>query len=112
MAVDIQHLFNEDIPQQLAKHPDETKAIGAKFQFNITGEGGGEWFLDASDTGPSVMQGQGPGADATITIAAEDLQKMLENPQGNGMQFFSAGKLKVAGNMMLAMKMNKIFEYR
>ena len=32
----------------------------------------------------------------TITIAAEDFQKLVENPQANGMQLFFAGKLKVA----------------
>ena len=48
-------------------------------------------------------------ADCTITIAAEDFQKLHENPQANGMQLFFAGKLKVAGNQMLAMKLQKLF---
>ena len=63
MAIDIQHLFNEELPAQLAKYSDAAKTIGAKFQLNITGECGGEWFLDTSDTGPSCTQGQGPDAD-------------------------------------------------
>jgi hypothetical protein len=63
MAVDIQNLFDITLPAQLALHPDEAKLIGAKFQLNITGECGGEWFLDTSDTGPSCTQGQGPDAD-------------------------------------------------
>ena len=29
MAVDIQKLFNEEIPAQLAKHADEAKKVGA-----------------------------------------------------------------------------------
>jgi len=109
MAVDIHKLFNEELPAQLAKHPDAAKAIGGKFQINITGEGGGEWFIDASDSGPSSKAGNEP-ADVTITIASEDFQKLLENPQANGMQLFFAGKLKVAGNQMLAMKLSKLFQ--
>ena len=108
MAVDIQKLFNEELPAQLAKFPDQAKQIGAKFQMNITGEGGGEWFIDASDTGPSVLQGQG-AADVTMTIAAEDFQKLQENPQANGMALFFAGKIKMQGNQMLAMKLGKLF---
>jgi putative sterol carrier protein len=108
MAVDIQKLFNEELPSQVAKFPDAAKQIGSKFQINITGEGGGEWHVDATDAGPSAGPGNKP-ADVTITIASEDFQKLMENPQANGMQLFFAGKLKVAGNQMLAMKLNKLF---
>ena len=60
---------------------------------------------------PGLQGGTGP-ADCTITIAAEDFQKLVENPQANGMQLFFAGKLKVAGNQMLAMKLQKLFSYQ
>jgi len=108
MAVDIQNLFNVELPAQIAAHPDAAKAIGSKFQINITGEGGGEWHIDASDSGPVAKPGNA-AADVTITLATEDFQKLMENPQANGMQLFFAGKLKVAGNQMLAMKLNKLF---
>jgi putative sterol carrier protein len=111
MAVDIQKLFNEELPAGLAKHPDQAKQIAAKFQINITGEGGGEWHIDVSDTGPKAVKGT-EAADVTITIAAEDFQKLVENPQAQGMQLFFAGKLKVAGNQMLAMKLSKLFELK
>jgi putative sterol carrier protein len=110
VAVDIQYLSNEELPAQLAKYPDAAKAIGAKFRLNITGEGGGEWFIDTSDTGPSSMQGQGPGADVTVTIDAEDFQKLHDDPQANSMQLFAAGKITIAGNQMLAMKLGRLFQ--
>ena len=108
MAVDIQKLFNEELPAQLAAHSDAAKQIGATFQININGEGGGNWFIDVSASGPKSEQGEKP-ADCTITMATEDFQKLHENPQANGMQLFFAGKLKVAGNQMLAMKLSKLF---
>lgn len=109
MAVDIQKLFNEELPAGLAKHPDEAKQIGAKYQINITGDGGGEWYVDVSDSGPKAEKGNPGTADCTITISSEDFQKLVENPQANGMQLFFAGKLKVTGNQMLAMKLQKLF---
>lgn len=109
MAVDIQKLFNEELPTQLAKHADAAKEIGAKYQINITGEGGGEWYIDVSSTGPKAEKGNPGSADCTITITVEDFQKLHENPQANGMQLFFQGKLKVAGNQMLAMKLQKLF---
>jgi putative sterol carrier protein len=109
MAVDTKKLFNEDLPAALAKNAEDAKTIGAKYQMNITGEG--SWFIDVSATGPKCVPGE-EAADCTITIASEDFQKLFENPQQNGMQLFFAGKLKIAGNNMLAMKLNKLFSYK
>lgn len=109
MSVETKKLFNEDLPASLAKNADEAKTIGAKFQMNVTGSG--EWFIDVSATGPACVPGV-QDADCTITIAEEDFQKLLENPQANGMQLFFQGKLKVAGNQMLAMKLNKLFSFK
>ena len=111
MAVDIKKLFNQDLPAALAKNSEEAKAIGATYQLNVTGPSGGEWQIDVSATGPSCKPGTGP-ADCTITITAEDFQKLVENPQANGMQLFFAGKLKVTGNQMLAMKLQKLFSFQ
>jgi putative sterol carrier protein len=109
MAVDIKKLFNEELPAALAKNADEAKTIGAKYQLNITGEG--EWFIDVSASGPACVAGN-QAADCTITLAAEDFQKLVENPKANGMPLFFAGKLKVAGNQMLAMKLEKLFAFK
>ncbi|HLK37072.1 MAG TPA: SCP2 sterol-binding domain-containing protein [Polyangiaceae bacterium] len=111
MAVDIQKLFNEDLPAALASNAEEAKALGAKYQMNITGPTGGEWSVDVTSTGPSCKPGAG-AADCTITISDEDFQKLVENPQQNGVQLFLTGKLKVTGNEMLAMKLQKLFGYR
>jgi putative sterol carrier protein len=109
MAVDIKKLFNEELPAALAKNAEDAKTIGAKYQMNITGEG--EWNIDVTSTGPSCKAGTAD-ADCTMTIAADDFQKLVENPQANGMQLFFAGKLKVSGNQMLAMKLQKLFSYK
>ncbi len=109
MAVDVKKLFNEELPAALEKNAEDARTIGAKYQMNITGEG--EWFIDVTSTGPSCKAGSG-AADCTITIAADDFQKLIENPQANGMQLFFAGKLKVTGNNMLAMKLQKLFSFK
>ncbi len=108
MALDIQKLFNEELPAALARNADEAKAMNAKVQMNITGEG--EWFIDVSATGPSCTPGTQVG-DCAITIAGADLEKLMDNPSA-GMTLFFAGKLKVTGNQMLAMKLNKLFSFK
>jgi putative sterol carrier protein len=107
MAVDVKKLFDQDLPAALAKNEAEAKSIGAKYQINVTGAG--SWFIDVSGSGPSIQAGEPGGADCTITISQEDFQKLHENPQANGMQLYMQQKLKVAGNPMLAMKLQKLF---
>jgi putative sterol carrier protein len=110
MAVDIQNLFNTQIPAALEKNAAAATEIGAKYQFIITGDGGGEWFIDLTASGPKASSGNPGGADCTLTMTTDDFQKLHENPDANGMQLFFAGKLKVAGNQMLAMKLKKLFQ--
>jgi len=109
MAVDIKDLFNNKIPAALDKNADAAKEIGAKYQFIVTGDDGGEWFIDLTPTGPKAQAGNPGGADCTLTISSDDFQKLHENPDANGMTLFFGGKLKVTGNQMLAMKLKKLF---
>ncbi len=110
MAVDICNLFNSELPGALARNADDARTLGGKFQINV--EGVGQWFIDASPTGPSCVEGNPGGEDCVIAISSEDFQKLHENPQANGIQLFFAGKLKIQGNQMLAMKLNKLFSYK
>lgn len=107
MTVDIQKMLNEDLPGAMAKNPDAAKAIGKKFQLNIGGAG--EWYIDATESGPSAVAGNPGGADCTIDIASEDFLKLVSDPNA-GMPLFFAGKLKVKGDQMAALKLQKLLD--
>lgn len=103
-----QELFDSQLPQAIAKSPDKAREVGSIYVFKIAGEGGGEWTVDLKSATPSVVQGVQPGADCTIEIASSDFANLLGNP-ALGMQLFMQGKLKIAGDPMLAMKLQKLF---
>lgn len=109
MTVDIQNFFDEVLPGRLASHPAEVKALlgDCRFQFLVTGEGGGEWLINTDSM--KVERGNPGGSDITISIAEEDFQNLYQNPKANGLMLFFQGKLKVMGNQMLAMKMGQLF---
>lgn len=109
MAVDIQKLFNEQLPAGIAKNVDDAKKINSKFQLNI--DGAGEWFVDVTSSGPSISKGDPGGADCVIWVSSENFQKLYEDPKSNGMQLFLTNKIKVDGNPMLAMKLVKLFSF-
>jgi putative sterol carrier protein len=102
------NLFDELLPGQIEKNPDKAKEVGAVYAFKITGDGGGEWTVDLSSTGPKVEKGARAGANCTIEVANGDFMSMLTNP-AMGMQLFMQGKLRVSGDPMLAMKLQKLF---
>jgi putative sterol carrier protein len=101
-------LFNVQMPKALEKAPDKAREVGSNYVFKITGEGGGEWTVDLKSSEPKIHQGILPGADCTIEIAHADFIALLGSP-ALGMQLFMQGKLKVSGDPMLAMKLQKLF---
>ena len=108
MPQSAQELFNTQVPEALAKHPEKAKEIGAVYLFKITGDGGGEWTVDLVGTPPSCKPGTGAAAQCTIEVAHDDFKAMLGNP-ALGMQLYFQGKLKVTGDPMLATKLQKLF---
>ncbi|MFO0603236.1 MAG: SCP2 sterol-binding domain-containing protein [Polyangiales bacterium] len=115
MPVNVTELFNTTLANALANNPEGAKKIGGTYGLNITGEGGGNWKIDLASATPTVAQSDAPIGDAqaqvVITVAESDFQTLVGDP-GAGMKLFFAGKLKVKGNQMLAMKLKDLFALR
>lgn len=101
--MDIPKLFDIDLTNAIVAKPDVVRRVGVKYQFVITGDGGGEWFVDASNTGPAVARGNPGKADCTIKINAADFEQLWQN-SSSGMNLFFSGRLSISGDPMLAMK--------
>jgi len=97
----------QDAAAKVIQHKDELKAINAVYKFVLEGDGGGTWLLDLRED-PSVSEGDGE-AQCTIRMEASDYVEMVEG-RVNGQQLFFTGKLKVEGDMGLAMKLSNITE--
>ena len=98
--------FTQKIPGKISSDPDKAKAINAVFLFKINGDGGGVWTVDCKNT-PGVTEGDKGGADCTLELSNDDWKAISENPQ-SAMQLYFQGRLKVAGNAMLATKLQQI----
>eukprot|EP00026_Physarum_polycephalum_P010372 Phypoly_transcript_10534.p1 GENE.Phypoly_transcript_10534~~Phypoly_transcript_10534.p1 ORF type:complete len:205 (+),score=35.66 Phypoly_transcript_10534:191-805(+) len=85
------------------------KSINAVYQFNIASGGQtNTWTVDLKNAPGSVKSGPAPKADCTVTMKEEDLLSLV-NGTLNGQQAFMQGKLKIGGNMSLAMKLGQLF---
>ena len=78
------------------------------FQFNITGDGGGEWHVIIRDGACQVQEGT--HGDPTVTMSMSDETWVgLVNKEVNGMQAFMSGQLKASGDIMLAQRIEQLF---
>ena len=98
-------VFEEKIATKIKQDPAKAKAIGALVVFHITG--GGDWTLDCSKEPAEVKAGNAEGARVEVTMNEEDFVK-LANGTLNPQMAFLGGKLKVKGDMGLAIKLGQI----
>lgn len=97
----------EDAATRIAENKEAAKQIGAIYKFVLDGDGGGTWIMDLKED-PGVKEEDGD-AQCTIKMAASDYVDMVEG-KANGQQLFFTGKLKIEGDMGLAMKLQKLTE--
>jgi len=90
-------------------NPAAASGVNATYQFDLTGDGGGTYQVKIANGACEVTQGNpNPSPNITITMAANDYLDMVSgklNPQ----MAFMGGKLKIKGDMSLALKMQQIF---
>jgi putative sterol carrier protein len=94
------------MPGKLIK--EKAAGITAIYQFDLSGEGGGKWFAEVKDCRCTVSEGEHPQPSITITMTAQNYLAMAAGKL-NGQVAFMTGKLKLKGDMGLAVKMNTIF---
>jgi putative sterol carrier protein len=88
---------------------DKASGTNATIQYDISGDGGGTWNAVIKDGSCAVNEGAAANPNLTLQIAAQDWLDMLSGKQ-SGQMLFMSGKLKVKGDMGLAMKLGSMFQ--
>lgn len=92
---------------KIAANKSQATAIGAVFKFALDGDGGGDFIVNLKDN-PGVSEGDGT-ADCTIRMTAQDFVDLSEG-KANGQQLFFTGRLKVEGDMSLALRLQSLMD--
>ncbi len=87
---------------------DVVKKVNATYRFDITGPTGGTWILDMKEGTAGVRQAD-EQAQCTITMTDSDFVSLIDGKLNPQMAFMS-GKLKVKGDMGLAMKLGQVLQ--
>jgi len=89
--------------------PDKAQGVNAVIQYDIAGDHGGTWHAVIKDGTCTVKSGGAPSPSLTINMAAQDWLDMIAGKLSGQMAFMS-GKLKLKGDMGLAMKIGSMFQ--
>ena len=78
------------------------------FQWNITGDEAGVWAFKIVDGQGELIPGGVEKPDVTLTVSDKDWIAITEGKL-DATSAFMTGRLKVAGDMMLAMRLQNLF---
>ncbi|XP_066863596.1 sterol carrier protein 2 isoform X4 [Kogia breviceps] len=105
------NLVFKEIEKKLEEEGEQfVKKIGGIFAFKVKdGPGGKEatWVVDVKNGKGSVLPNSDKKADCTITMADSDLLALMTGKMNPQSAFFQ-GKLKITGNMGMAMKLQNL----
>lgn len=92
------------IAEDMSKAVAGDSGLNATLKFDF--EGKGNIYLDGKST-PNTVTTEDKPADCTITVSLDNFKKMASG-ELDGTTAFMQGKLKVAGDMGVAMKLGPI----
>ena len=88
---------------------EAAKGLNAIYQFDLSGDGGGKWHVIINNDTCEVKEGPAASPSITISMTAQDYLDMLSGKL-NGQMAFMTGKLRIAGDMGLALRMQSLFQ--
>lgn len=89
--------------------PENAEGVNTVLQYHLTGEEGGDWIVTIKDGVCQVVEGVAEEPNMTLTADAQDYKDVILG-NTNAMQAFMQGKLKLAGDLNLAMKLPTFFK--
>jgi putative sterol carrier protein len=92
-----------------AFRPEVARDLKATFQFELTGEEGGTWSLSMADGQCTMKEGVSDTPDVTLVMDASDYVAMIKGDL-NAIAAFMAGKIKLTGDVRLAMRLPDLFQ--
>ncbi len=91
--------------------PEKAPGLDAVIQFKFTGAEAGDWYAAIKDGACIVEQGAHPSPKMTLSADSADYVKIFTG-ELDGMQAFMQGKIKLAGDLNLAMKLMTMFKIK
>jgi putative sterol carrier protein len=89
--------------------PDKAAGLEAVIQYNFTGDEAGDYIITIKNGACTVCEGIAENPTMTLTADGVYFGNVLLGKE-DGMKGFMMGKLKLAGDLNLAMKLTSFFK--
>jgi putative sterol carrier protein len=87
---------------------DKAKGVHAKYQWELSGPNGGDWWIEVNDG--TYKMGKGKIDNPSVTFITSDNDWVaMSNGKLKGSWAFMTGRLKVRGSQSIARKLDEIF---
>jgi putative sterol carrier protein len=88
--------------------PTKAKGVHARYQWELSGPHGGEWWIDVNDG--TYKMGKGKIDNPSVTFITSDKDWVaMSNGKLKGRWAYMTGRLKVRGSQSVARKLDEIF---
>jgi len=108
MPITINELMTEAI--KTAFIPEKAAGVDTVVQFKFTGSQASDWYVIIKDQKCESIPGTHPSPRMTMTVDSDDYIK-ISTGELDATAAFMKGKVKVAGDMGVALNMGKYFSY-
>ena len=90
---------------------DAAAGVDVIFQYDISGEGGGDWHCVVKDGTCRIESGQHDSPTTTLKMGAGDFLDLMSGKLP-AMQAYTSGKLKIGGDLMKSQLLEKLFSFK
>lgn len=97
------------IEKKANEQPELIKDLNASYIFEITGDDAGTYGLIFKDGSAIVDTAANNSADCTLTMSVKNFKKLLQGNL-NSASAYMTGRLKVKGNIGLALKLENLLK--
>ena len=87
---------------------DKAKGVHARYQWQLSGPNGGEWWIDVNDGTFKMDRGKIDNPNVTFVTSDKNWVALSNGTLGGKWAFFT-GRLKIRGSQSLARKLDEIF---
>ncbi|MDA8193157.1 MAG: SCP2 sterol-binding domain-containing protein [Thermaerobacter sp.] len=96
-----------ELQGRLAEKTGQLTNSQGTYQFNLTGDDAAQYWVTVDENGARISEGTILSAGVTVTMDAQDFKELAQG-RLNPMTAFMSGKLSVAGDMSMALRLQSL----